>query len=1566
MIKSTLPKLFALFLALTIPLAACGDAPPANNPERADAGMQGDADASGADAVEGDAAQADVSRPDYQCSGDGSATIGDACRRDDECGCGTHCAYGACAADCAVDTDCDDGQYCDEFGRCRDNGDDTLVQQVSTDPEVSIGWTPRLVVFPNTHVSKRLHIFADNRSVDTVKVYASASTEVSCDGGGSFWRVCTVDGQGQGGGTDLVVRLRSDQWSHPDQQEQLRLATRNREYLVGVSFDPASQAGPEPPSGPGIYEGQAVLHDAGFSSRDPRGVSGALATLTVPVEVRVSEDGADFKVLLSDKAGVVFPAGDKATQATLTADGDLWTLDSPNYLSVGKASPQAGDVQIVADVHAEHVAWRGDALSFIARTRYHGVTLEQSDPLLQWRVQVVRKSDLDGASVPVGTQMDLSTPTDQRAQLPVPAETSFRAHVPAMGNYDAANSFVAAGAAACTPRQDAQGTELTDTLLPVVDANGDPIAARTADLACAGQKPMKALPELEASVLDASQTFQTCYGELDPTKAWTSSAHCIDTERLRAALAYGLRDARLRALGDFRHQPGQGMRLATYLMGQWMAGHTFVAHEFRDADHMQAVTGVGDPVVDPADPTGVLTDLLQRMDASWDVLLHPRYGVAWGLAPQNALRQPDYRAEVVDTTPPDGPQQAAAPVMIARAVRAQARITDRLTSRARVHPTGFAQFRKLAMESVRKQLIAYAIARGLFDDASVLRAPSWLDQWTSSRDSMARALVSAIGNVSAGVAERNPLGIQKTDLPLYGIDDQSSAAQRFLAVSHFLLGSDARGGVAREFIDRASQKLDDASSAYEDYRSLQFRKQLAQDARDRRIDALKKDYGGQIASLCNPAWTAKDVLGFSDQKLDPNTCYLRDTTSSGQTCRFDENALRQRLTAGGVLTQMCIAQAMRNRFGQAVSSGDKNFDSLIDSLPLDNVQGASLVQDHGAVSLTSPAFASSTIPGAKISASKVANLVASGSKSSNGDFLTQVTRQCQAQFGNGFGRPAQPPGHCDFTSECPLGYVCSSGQCAPRQHSALDNPECYRGQLGAMALQLRSTATDVDIANSELKEHIEQYRNDMRSCLIAQLGHQAAQDELERHNQTMRDLDKGQTAAEVVADVAAGAKDCASAFNAAEEIGGGTAFECAAAGVEAGANSAADTIDYFMDEAQRHHESFLADIEHQISNATCFNDAQADLIGARSDTLQIKRARQELARQLVEFQSMKDTAAGLVSEGRDSVERERNRRVSPLALNYRVDNRIQTYDQYFRIAKRSLYLAMLAVEYELQMTYAGREDILAARTQADLNGAQADLTNFILPNRIPSASPPDNGVAVLSLKNDLLEIADHSNFPEGAHQLSAEQRLDIVLSDPQNAVYGDDGQFKGVEIPFTVAPGGQQGQSSVPILSGRTCAERLWTVNASILGDDLIRGSDTHISQLELRKRNTFFSQWCNPDSHQDRYQFASVRPSRNLFLDPRAQSQSNAPSVADFGGEPRQFSKAAINAYINVARGDLEDESYSNGDSLALAGRGLFGDYTLFIPADALSLSDDQSGLVLNHVDDILIRFDYVAALKN
>jgi hypothetical protein len=407
-----------------------------------------------------------------------------------------------------------------------------------------------------------------------------------------------------------------------------------------------------------------------------------------------------------------------------------------------------------------------------------------------------------------------------------------------------------------------------------------------------------------------------------------------------------------------------------------------------------------------------------------------------------------------------------------------------------------------------------------------------------------------------------------------------------------------------------------------------------------------------------------------------------------------------------------------------------------------------------------------------------------------------------------------------------------------------------------------------------------------------------------------------------------------------------------------------------MDEAQRKHDALMGVLEHQMTDTICLNDAEMELVGTRTAALRVEQASLELSRLMVQFENQKNDLRGLLAEGHAAVEYELNRRIAPLNMDFWLDERVERYGDYLDQGRRAVYLAVLAVEYEYQLSSAERAAVLAATTPGELQRSIDNLRAYAMAGTVGGASP-GNLFTVISLRDNLLQLADRSDYPDGWHALTEAERFRSWLASPAHAVYDDDGTYLGQEIPFALQPLGTIGigdSGGIPVLTGTDCAERLWSVNASLLGTDLYRGSDTTLTRVVLRKRNTFASQWCSPADPARPFQIASTRPTRNLFLDPFHYAESMTPATPvpqHSAGEDRAFADARISAYFNVTRADLEDEAYFNGDSQELAGRGLYGDYALFFPAETLSVSG-SNGLVLGSVEDVLLRFDYVSVARS
>jgi hypothetical protein len=416
-----------------------------------------------------------------------------------------------------------------------------------------------------------------------------------------------------------------------------------------------------------------------------------------------------------------------------------------------------------------------------------------------------------------------------------------------------------------------------------------------------------------------------------------------------------------------------------------------------------------------------------------------------------------------------------------------------------------------------------------------------------------------------------------------------------------------------------------------------------------------------------------------------------------------------------------------------------------------------------------------------------------------------------------------------------------------------------------------------------------------------------------------------------------------------------------------------------MDEAEQQYQAQVALIGEQTDLKVCMNEAHQQLVGIRTAQQRLDRAFLDLEHAQSNLEGGSAAAQLAYDDGRRALATAQGRLVHPPALDAWVDARIDTFIATFAKARLATYLAERAVEYEYQASLAARGQILSAETPAQLSQILSDLRNTSGTLSINGHRPAQLKV-VLSLRDHLLQMWDASHASAQEQNLSAGDRFKLLLQDDQYKLYTD-GKYAGQRIPLSIAPlGALHGDTKgIEIFSTTDCAERIWSVNASILGSGtLVRGSQTTFARMDLLKSNTFFSQVCGATPESTPFQIASVRPSRNLFRDPMfglSGPTTNATATdSTVPDEVTLESRARIQAYFNVSRDKFEDDSYANGETSELAARGLYGDYALFFPAGILSVAQTDAqgqvtghsdGLDLGQVDDILLRIDYVSVAR-
>ncbi|MFO0726566.1 MAG: hypothetical protein U1E65_22460 [Myxococcota bacterium] len=1039
----------------------------------------------------------------------------------------------------------------------------------------------------------------------------------------------------------------------------------------------------------------------------------------------------------------------------------------------------------------------------------------------------------------------------------------------------------------------------------------------------------------------------------DGLRALFTSAGCLDAARYAFALGTATEPIRQGV-----HQR-RAEALAHRLFTLWLTTIGFVARETQQFERMRAVI---ENVDAPSGPDAVDVSL-----GGWNLLLLPRFAEAMESFDPAVLAAPDYRASFLGAPPPDGEPAVGLPVVILETLETQADYLDALLALG--HRRGDLSI----LDSIGRYLRLLPFLRDLSQNLKARAqaggaTPAWLGRYGTASQSLDVAVERLLERARLVDRGRNPLGIEPTDLPLYFFGDEMSAASRFTAISDFLLGSAGNPFAwAPAAVAAAQMNLDGARDAGLMMRNRKFEQAVDQADIADVLDGIRREFGGDVVSYCGLP-TGLDPLQVLDgwPNFSASSCYVK---SDDPKCRLDESEFTALLKLDDVKYQLCVVDELRRQTAGGIGFLNPAYDALGDEIAHcqtgliypaqcpDGVTGPCVqcawTDRFKAILATTIPECYKEIPGGCTSI-PVSGKIFSAVKSTAdipAQLLHAATTTCQGRFGGARtqltstdGLPGQP----------------------------LTNPECYRGSLGESVLTLRAAAQDVEIARSQMADLRDAYDVAMRSCTIQAKGNTLLDSVEAEHLKTMKSLRDQKATADDAAALAGAVKDCAST-----EAGTDAPWNapvaltaCAAGFVEAGANIASIEFQRQMDEAQASHDALMMKLQHEIDIQVCFNDAEQNLVGIRTASLQIVRAMQDLTSALYSFQQDKVAAQRAYSSGIEAMAIARSRHVRPAEHDFWLSEAVDRYDAKMRVARRIVFLAVRAVEYEFQESLDAEQKVLVAELPSQLEMVLDDLRAITGTRSIRGNRPADLKV-VLSLRKNLLQLSDLSAQPAGWQQLSDVDRFHALLKDARYASYGTDGHYVGQRVPFTLAPLGtfHLGETQgISIFAASDCAERLWTVNASILGDPtqtLYRGDAPTFTRIDLLKRNTFYSQWCDPMkvTADQALQLASVRPSRNLFRDPGVMDSPT--TLLGAGSEETLESRARIQAYFNVDRATFESDDHNAGSTSELAARGLYGEYALFIPAEIISADANTNGLVLDAVDDILIRLDYVSVAR-
>lgn len=514
---------------------------------------------------------------------------------------------------------------------------------------------------------------------------------------------------------------------------------------------------------------------------------------------------------------------------------------------------------------------------------------------------------------------------------------------------------------------------------------------------------------------------------------------------------------------------------------------------------------------------------------------------------------------------------------------------------------------------------------------------------------------------------------------------------------------------------------------------------------------------------------------------------------------------------------------------------------------------------------------------------------------------------------------------------------------APNCKGDPDSPECLRGSLGAAVLGMKRAQLDIYLESRASAQRILEWRAAEDTFeYMAQSYAQSAQaiESYKRNAEVLRDqaggILGGMLSSILPDEMSDLIMDTVGGCLAGGEVGCVTGFLSSDAGAAKNLETLKENLDFDLQKLQ---------FQRELRNYADEVDRRQRAYEFGLDNMLARRA--DFAQAAEAFDNQLAAASRALTEARVAVDRETGRTLPDVAFHYWTDEKIDRFRVEFERARRFTYLSMLAVEYEFQQSFGLRSAILTAKNPNDL----LDVLNTLdaaRGTRNINGRRPAEGSEVLSLREDILQVADLDTAPTGERSDNAVARLQAVLTSPDYAVYDKDGNYVGQGIPFSLT---EQGALR------HRCAERLWRVSATIQGD--LTSIDEPGTNVMLMKRNVFDSQWCTGLGDGSDYQEASTFGT-NQFMPELTNQDVNY-----------DYTTAMLFPWFNVRRSDFYQDQYTEGSSEELAGRGLYGDYILLFPyygmlepeADCSITSDPTCAdpfRDLKRVEDVLIRFDY------
>jgi hypothetical protein len=953
-------------------------------------------------------------------------------------------------------------------------------------------------------------------------------------------------------------------------------------------------------------------------------------------------------------------------------------------------------------------------------------------------------------------------------------------------------------------------------------------------------------------------------------------------------------------------------KMIMHLIKQWIEVHSFLSYQSMEEARLRKVLASATkpetaPVATSTQSPGSLEpinleEILSLANQSWQLPLD-----LWAFKQQaviDTLTSPDYRdwsgtLNVYSTYPERKAHQnqwLGLPVVMVEGLNQQLRLLRAYLQEAALDAYASSSSAPNAArdhalvrysEAIRTIYLVEGVAADMY--ARVGSGVAWSDRYLTARDEL-QALRQDVQRAAIALSRgSNPLGIDEDDLPIFFGDPQGTNS-RYFASSDYLMNQWAVPAVST-----AQGALNVAREAWLQARNSMIQDRMTATERDRRLNEIKSHEGQRIVENCGlTGIDSQDVLDAmqngtaSGIKIQPETCFIDPACLS-----------RASLTAAD-LTAKVSQMAVKFRL-------------------------CTLNETAGYRNLPAPMSTCASM-GALVNGCTVGDLFSDfNSASVTADAARRADLVCQARLG--FRAPL--PSARDL-----IGSLDSS---------------CYRGKMGAAALQVIAARQDVDIARQNWDSAQQSFELDKTYCSDVEKAEMEASMRATLLQQSLDELAESKFAA----DFAMTQTDSFFSW-----AGAAAGFLTNPAGVIPAIGSSVD-LGYkqqallaqdAMDRAQRDYDTAMRLKQANDTIRSCWHTVDKSQLAIATAYAQIARRGTDIITAGLQLSNMVNENLQAIRQGSNDVKREKDRFISTVAHHYWTSEKIDRFNKEFAWAKRMTYLAMRAVEYEFQQSLTLRGDVLTASHPDQLEDALRVIDQEVGTRTINRRRPEESSI-VLSLRDDVLALVDHSADAVGERRLTPLRGLEGRLMDAKYAVYDKNGKWLGQGIPFNLGPEGA--------LNYR-CGERLWRITATVQGDAL---SDREPGvSLFVMKRNTFGSQFCEGKSPTGaRFQYGSVQPSRRLF------GESGAGTLES---EANGYSTALLYPWFNIRRTDFYKVQYRDGASEELAGRGLYGEYLLLFPAEVLENTASSTdacvavkrGFPLDQVEDVLLRFDYLS----